>query len=449
MYCANLVCDESTATRGSFSHPAGSQLTRASAIGSVKATMAIERSESSGFRHPAPSVAAERMLLVWSHRWLLLTVAVIVAIGTYIAMWFVPEEFEVKTAVYVNRMEIFDIKPISPLTVAALAKNPGLLGGVYEEYTTKFGQKPGDFEKFVKQFDVASETLQDTTVKKEFSPVLELKVRFRGKEQTYFLAESWVRNLVTKFGNVALEEAKKRAEAMGKRDQELEAELTALDQEKAKLASQVVGHRKILAETLDVLAPSYLPESFDHVARQFTDKNVANLNVTINQPPVKPEGLWSRYLRLQLDLERARAGLPVSSTATLEMLAREERVLSDTIVQLNTRIRELEVTLAQTQERLNMVSRIYDDKLAERQRLRSALDVYRSVAAAYSEWDGKGLPAAGDLRALSAPVMPQLRVWPKRTLVAGAAAIAALFITVAILFLRQLLVATTTERKVA
>ncbi|MGB9691473.1 MAG: hypothetical protein ACPL7D_04835 [Candidatus Sumerlaeaceae bacterium] len=411
--------------------------------------MAIERSSSISSTGAVATVAAERLVYLWSYRWLILAVGFFVALLTYLAMWFVPEEFEAKTAVYVDRMEIFDIRPISPMTVAGLAKNPELLRRVYDEYTAKFGNKPGDFEKFVKQFEVASETLQDTTVKKEFSPVLELKVRFRGREQTRFLAESWVRNLVTKFGNVSLEEAQKRADAMGKRDRQLDAELAALDKERAELDSQIVGRRKLLAETLDVLAPAEWPEAPLDAMNARNTPNAANVLVSVNQPPPKPEGLWSRYLRLQFELERARVGLPLATTATAELLAKEESVLSSTILQLEARIRQLETLLAQTQQRLSTVSRLYDEKQAERQRLRSALDVYRSVAAAYFEWDGKGLPTAGDLRALSAPVMPDVRVWPKRTLVAAGAAFTAVLLTIAILLVRHMIAGASPSRRLA
>jgi hypothetical protein len=387
--------------------------------------MAIERSSS---KNQSPVVASSPMqahlLLLWTRRWYILGVALVVAVLTYGAMWLVPEEFEASVAVYVNRMDVYDIQAINPNTVMSLAKNPELLRAVYDDFVAKFGVKPGDFEKFVKQFDVKSEILQDTTVKKEVSPVLELKVRFRGREQTRFLAESWVRHLVRKYGNVALDEAAVRADAMGKQDERLGNELRRLDAEKAQLESRLARDRKFYAEILDVLAPSDMPEALE--PRQIAvDKNASNLQVMIHQPIPKPEGLLARYARLQLELDRLRAGLRAETTQTVEQLAAEEKVLSGSIVRLENQLQVLQESLARTQEALGTVTREYQLKRTEQEKLHAALDIYRSVAAARVSAEADGLPIASNVRAVSMPVMPELRVWPKRTLVAAGAAVAA------------------------
>jgi LPS O-antigen subunit length determinant protein (WzzB/FepE family) len=402
--------------------------------------MAIERA-SEPAAAAADNLFAERMLYLWAHRWLIIGVAVVVGVLGYVSMLFVPEEFESKAAVFVNRLDIFDISPLNPSTVMSLAKNPELLRTVYDEYTAKFGHKPGEFEKFLKQFDIKAEVLQDTTVKKEMSPVLELSVRYRGREETCFLLESWVQNLIRKFGNVGLEEARLRVAAMEEQDRRIETELRSLEQERARLASEIVGERKMLAEALDVLAPSDLPEAREN-ARASAGPTAEGLQFYLNQPlyinqPVpKPEGLLARYLRLQLDIERVRRGGASATTASLQQLALEEDALSATITRIQSNVSLHENSLAEMQQRLSAVIRMISDKVSERARLRDPLDRFRAVAAAYVHWDGKGLPVAGDLRALSQPVMPELRVWPKRTLVAGAAALVAVLLYVSFLLVR-------------
>ncbi|MCX7624833.1 MAG: hypothetical protein N2Z21_01255, partial [Candidatus Sumerlaeaceae bacterium] len=387
-------------------------------------TMAIERTSQSLRDSDKTNVRGKKHLLVlWQHRWYLVGVALVVGILTYGAMWFVPEEFEAKAAIYVSRMEIFDIPPINPNSVVSLAKNPELLRAVYDEYVTKYGTKPGDFEKFVKQFDVKAEVLQDTTVKKEISPVLELKVRFRGREQTKFLADSWVRNLVKKYGNISLQEAKLRAEAMAKQQDSLEASLRRLDQQRAELEGRLARDRKTYAELLDVLAPSDLPEAREprNVA---IDRNASNLQVTINQPLPKPEGMLARYARIQLELERARAGLATDSTVSVSQLMKEEQVLSATIARIQDNLQFAQKAMSETQRELASVLRLQEMKMAELHQLHRALDIYHAVAAAEVSWNGEGLPVGSDMRAVSQPVMPELRVWPKRTFLAAGAAVA-------------------------
>ncbi len=392
--------------------------------------MAIERSHPNQSSSAAQPVA-ERFLYLWSRRALIASVTLAVAILGYVAMWFVPEEFECSAAIYVNRLHIFDISPLNPTTVKGLAKNPELLREVFDDFTMKYGRKPGEFEKFIRQFDVKSEILQDTTVRKEVSPVLELTVRYRGREQTRFLLESWIVHLVRKFGNLSCDEAKQRVEVMEKQHAALEKKLRSLEAEQSLLSSQIVRERKLLAEALDTLAPAELPELRENLL-QASARNATQ--VYINQPISKPEGLLGRYYRLQVDLERTRLGSE-SQTSSPAELAAEERALSATISRLQSEIREHERSLAQLQERLTAVTRGIQETIEERARLRDPLDRFRAVAASYRAWDGQGLPTAGDLRAVSMPVMPELRVWPKRTLVGAVAGIAAFMLSVAGLLL--------------
>ena len=213
------------------------------------------------------------------------------------------------------------------------------------------------------------------------------------------------------------------------------------EQERARLASEILGERKMLAEALDVLAPSDLPEAREN-ARASAGPTAEGLQFYLNQPlyinqPVpKPEGLLARYLRLQLDIERVRRGGASGTTASLQQLALEEDALSATITRIQSNVSLHENALAGMQQRLSAVIRMISDKVSERARLRDPLDRFRAVAAAYVHWDGKGLPVAGDLRVLSQPVMPELRVWPKRTLVAGATALVAVLLYVSFLLVR-------------
>jgi len=379
----------------------------------------------------------EHLLLLWQRKLTIVGFAVAVGVLTYLAMWFVPEEFEAKAAVYVNKMNIYDIPPVSPMTVAALAQNPELLKAVYDDYAARYGRKPGDFEKFVKQFEVKTDILQDTTVKKEISPVLELKVKYRGREETAFLLRSWLEHLVRKFGNVSVEEARLRRAAMNRQDEALDKELRNLESERASLANQLVHQRKLIAEMLDILAPADYPEIPLYTAK-FQERGVNNFEVYVNQRVPKPEGLMRKYLVHRLELERARAGLADAVTTPIAQLEKEEQVLSATISQCQEQLRQLEKVAASIEERLATVTRNIEEKRRERQQLHNALDIFSAIASAYVSWDGKGLPAGADIRVLSMPVTPDLRVWPKRTLVAALAMVLAAILCVFYLALRHM-----------
>jgi uncharacterized protein involved in exopolysaccharide biosynthesis len=158
-------------------------------------------------------------------------------------------------------------------------------------------------------------------------------------------------------------------------------------------------------------------------------QDASNLQVLIQQPIAKPEGMVSRLARVRLQIEKIRSSGADASTTELIQLQAEEHLLSSSITHLEKEISELQSRVAALQETLSRATREIDTKIQTRQVMQRYLDGLRAAAASYREWDGKGLPTAGDLRVLSQPVLPELRVWPKRTLVAGIAAVAAFILT--------------------
>ncbi len=378
-------------------------------------------------RNELEDTLAPRLIYLWQRKHWPVGIALVVAVLTYGAMWFVPEEFKTSAVVYVNRLQYYDQHQVNPNTVVMLAENPELLRQVYDDFTEKFGRKPGDFEKFVKQFEAKTETLQDTTVKKEVSPVIELSVKYRGREQTRFLLESWQRRLIEKFGNFATLEARLRAEKVAAQVEQIEKEIRAAEAEQARASAELAFQQKLLAEKMDLLAPAELQKVMPLYQPRLQD--ASNLQVLIQQPIPKPEGMVSRLARVRLQIEKIRASDGDAATTELLQLQAEERLLSSSITQLEKEIAELQSRVAALQETLSRASRAIDSKMQTLQLINKYLDGLRAAAASYREWDGTGLPTAGDLRVLSQPVLPELRVWPKRTLVAGIAAVAAFLLT--------------------
>jgi len=401
--------------------PRRESIDNASRILSLVLTMPITR------RNELQDTFAPRLVYLWKNKRWPVGIALAVAVLTYIAMWFVPEEFKTSAIVYVNRFQYYDQHQVNPNTVVMLAENPELLRAVYDDFTQKFGRKPGDFEKFVKQFEAKTEILQDTTVRKEVSPVIELTVEFRGREETRFLLESWQRRLIEKFGNFATAEARLRAEKVAAEIAQVESEIRAAEAQQARASAELAFQQKLLAEKMDLLAPAELQKVMPLYQPRMQD--ASNLQVLIQQPIPKPEGMVSRLARVRLQIEKLKvSGADANSTEVAQLQA-EERLLSSSITQLEKEIAELQSQVAALQETLSRATREIDTKMQTRQVMQRYLDGLRTAAASYREWDGTGLPTAGDLRVLSQPVLPELRVWPKRTLVAGIAAVAAFLLT--------------------
>jgi uncharacterized protein involved in exopolysaccharide biosynthesis len=395
-------------------------------------------------RDETPDLLGPKLLHVWRRKWWIVGPAFAVLLLTYVGMVFWPSEFKASAEIYVNRLIVAQVDEVrSPTTVASLLESSHLLRKVRDEYQARFGQAPV-FEKFVKQFKTKTQVVQDTTVKKDVSPVVSLTVQTVGAEQARFLIESWTRLAVKEFGNYASAEAREKVAALTKEDERLENELKTAEGLRAKYAAELPLHAKMLAEKLDLLTPSELPEPV-RASMGSLEGQASSFQVVMDQAlakPVRGPGLVARLSEAQLAVERAKIGARDGGTSPVLELEHEVQVVSSSIARTRADIESIQGTVADLRQKLDSVTREVQVKTQMQQQLHKYMDHLNAVAAAYREWDGQGLPSAGDLRVLSQPVLPELRAWPKRTLVAGIAAVTAFMICLAgvlvSLYLREL-----------
>jgi uncharacterized protein involved in exopolysaccharide biosynthesis len=348
---------------------------------------------------------------------------------TYGLLNMVPNQYEAAAEIYVNRLGYQPADPPNPSTVATIAKSDEVLLLVRTEFLAKYKVKAPEFERFVRQFTVKSEVLQDTAVKKDVSPVLVLSVRSEGTEQTQFLMQSWTQAIVKMFGNFASEEARSKLASLQDQAAKLEREIQAAETEKARYYAELPLQEKLFAETMDLLAPARFIAPADPFASVPGAPQQVNLQVERSQPP---PGLLAQRARLQIQLERVRAG--AAGTSAPKELEAEVRALDSVIAATRKDLAELQQKVQDVRVRFDAASR-RASVLTETQRsLSKEMDNFIRAAAFYRDFKPGAPPAGGDLRVLSQPVKPELKVWPKRTTFAGiAAVIVALFAMVAIL----------------
>jgi hypothetical protein len=377
---------------------------------------------------------APRVLYLWNRKWWIIIPTIVMFFLTYFLMLFVKQDFAVSSEVYVNRLAVFQDNQASPQTVAALAKSDALLYRVREEFLARFKGERAMFEKFGKQFRVKQETLQDTTVNKEFSPVLQLTVTATGREETRFLMQTWTRLLVEMYGNFATTEARLRLEQLQREDDRLDAELRSLEAERAQAAAELPAYRKLLAEQLDLLAPAdlKLPEAPSVVTGEQYSSNVTMQLAVEQAPQNRRTGLLADLANAQLELYWLQATEETTAPAITE-LEIEVGVLNRLAAEAQTSATGMQVRVADLQQKFETASRQIDVKRSQQRELHRFMDQIAAVAALYREPAGDGHAVAGDLRVLSSPILPELRVWPKRTLTALIVAIATFVICLAAL----------------
>lgn len=390
-------------------------------------------------RDEAPDTFAPRVLYLWSKKWLIILATVGAFVLTYLALLAVPEEFEASAEIYVNRLAVFQDNQLNPLTVATIVKSDEVLLKVRDAVAEKYKLNPKPpLEKFVKQFRVKTEVLQDTTVRKDVSPVVLLTVSGRGREVTHFLMQTWLGVIVRDYANVGVTEATTQLEALKKQDRQLEAELAEAEALQAQYASVLPLHEQMLAEHIDFIAPSRLdrPEpprqAIGHPVEDAGSQ--VNMQVQVTNPPAKDPGLISRLAEMQLAAARS-GGDDAATSPGAAQDRNEARIISGFIDDRITSITTLQGVVASLRQKLNSVSREIDVKTAQQRELHRFLDQIAVIAAMHIESQKVG----GDLRVLTQPVLPDLRVWPKRTLVALVVAIAVFIMSIAAVLMHQYL----------
>lgn len=386
-------------------------------------------------RDESPDRLGPRVLYLWNHKWWIVIPAVAVFALTFIVMLFVKPVYRVTSPVYVNRLAVFQDNEAQPATAATLLKSAAVLVQVRDEFVQKYRGAKAPLEDFMKQFTIKQEVLQDTTVQKVVSPVLLLSVEAAGQDVARFLMEAWLRIGMQKFGNYSLDEARQRMEALSREDAQLDEQLRAAEAQQAQYLAEVPMYEKMLAETLDLIAPAELrlPESYtERVAEQMTERGVS-VNTRVSQPPPSSSktGALTQLAQAQLDAAWAQG-----TTQTAEY-DRQARVLHEFIRKTQTTAAALQTSVADTRRNLSGITREIDVKTRQQRTLHVFMDQVAAVAATYRDPHGQNPPMAGDMWVMAPPVMPEVKVWPRRTLSSAIAALVAAIIAIVALTAHQ------------
>lgn len=377
-------------------------------------------------RDDAQDPVAPYVLLLWKKKWFIVGVAILTAVLTYLALLFVSSTYRVNAEVFVNQLpSVPDGDRPHPETVASMLVTQSVLEKVRNDMVQKYDVNPApEIERFAKAFTVESTILQDTTVRKELSPVLSLSVEGKGAEATRYIMERWIHHFIADFGNYMLLEAVLKRDVYVEEMVRVEQRMAELTRERVAVETRLPFVRKMYAEKLDQLSPARLRSN----SRGDEDQS-QSIEVNFRQPRMMP-GLLERYSEMQL---RERAG-DASATATAEMLALQQSI-NDTQTSI-TQIQNEYAALIFEDDRLSREIGLLDQT---RGAINDAITRFTVASAAYRENAEGPLPAGGDIRALSMPVTPEARIWPKRTIAAGIAGIVGAILAIFFVLLRTYL----------
>jgi hypothetical protein len=290
-------------------------------------------------------------------------------------------------------------------------------------------------EKLRPMFVATSATSVDTTVNTEFSPNVELRTRGFSPGMARTLLDLWISRILDQYGNLLTQEATYVSNAARVRADELKGELGAverqrelLDQRLALVDTQVAGLRRALTSARP--EPRRSPIG-NEVLALGTFSGARETSVTIQGDSQAGEpGLIERAARVRVQLNIAR-----QPNGASEQEARR----------LELELEEVEAEIGAIETQLGMLGEDAADLAGERgevavelARLENAVRLVASQASQaealrrqlVDEPEGWAQENYSTLRVLAEPVVPNERVWPKRTFIAGGVAFAVFLLLV-------------------
>lgn len=381
-------------------------------------------------RDQSPDPLAPHVLYLWRRKWWVILPTIAVFVMTYAILRMVPEDFQARAELFVNRQGYVGNADPNPLSVATLLKSDEVLMEVRNTYAERFNVPPPVFERFARQFTVKTEVLQDTATRRDVSPVVVLSVQATGREETRFLMQAWTQTFIRQFGNYVADEAVLKLASLRGEEGRLEEELTTLEREQARLMATLPMQEKTLAEKIAILAPADLRVARPQQAASVEQgSNNVQVSLDLLQTPARPAGLLARLA----DAEVEAAALPADAETSRADARRGIDALRSVIGALTTEIDGQTSVVEDLRQRFATASRRIAVLSESQRQLRKDLDVFLRSAAVYREFQPGDRTAGGDVRVISQPVTPELRVWPKRTVFAGVAALVAMVICITVL----------------
>lgn len=361
---------------------------------------------------------APHLLFLWSNKMWIISVFIITFIVSFITLRFVKNEYEVTANLYVNRMNLTESGPPSPASVAKLLENPMLLEKVKLDYVKEFQYEDElPIEKFAKQFKTQTEILQDTTVRKDLSPIIKMTVGSVGTSETKFLMDRWIHHTIAEYGSYATQESINKLQILETESTKIEKKLSELEKENAVINSKIPFVKRKLAEQLESLSPARLNSAME-------PENNIDIRIESNTR----EGLIARKTELEIELKAGTAG----STAPKILAAIIEKIGE---IEKNTIVTEQE--LSKLYEELSRNNRETKTVTESYTALRSNLNKFLPTAALYEINNNDKRPYGTDISLLSSPVMPEKKVWPPRSVLSGIIAVLVTIVNIISLFVLQ------------
>ena len=425
---------------------------------------------------------ASYMVRLWRSRYKIIAGTLVAMFAAAIYVQFIAREvYEATAQVLVKQKPSYtdsEREEIEPPTYEVILLSDDLIKQVKDGFEAMRNISGIRLEEFRRGFSVETEMVQDTSVKRDYSPVLELAVLAESRQDAKDIMDLWTALFIQNRGNIIPNEALYASQLCEKTIQTIQEKLKALEEQHTQVRWQLPYKIKELTDKENMLAPAPVEYDFQkpvHDYYKWRTSQQVEIQMRESQLPQGP-GLKTRLAELDVDIAKREAvkqlidklldeekqivkleGRP-DEAAIFRLLSTklsqdeiqkllEQKTYSEVLNPLYISLKEIaainlkeleasraerhvlveqiattEKEIAQLQKDVALLDQQYSKLDREVQTLR---DNYRLVSDVKNQADLEagiyaGSPSdaseAGDVRILAAAALPDMRAYPKKTL---------------------------------
>lgn len=246
---------------------------------------------------------------LWRARWFIIGCAAAFCIITYVNLRFLTSEtFRSQAVFYVT-------KEVDAVTMEALITSMDAIASVRDKYRKQFPDSKDitDLIRFSKRFHYKREIVEDTSIRRRYSPAAVLEADAMSPQKAQTLTRLWVEEVLNRYGGFSGTESRFRAEAGRKLLEELAQKEKALAQRQAGLRIRCTELEKRLYSAMETLSPARVPsEGSERRMTTYSEKYAPHpppYTVNVVSDAAKGPGWIERQMQLETELAQVTAEL--------------------------------------------------------------------------------------------------------------------------------------------
>ena len=385
---------------------------------------------------------ASYMVRLWRSRYKIIAGTLVAMFAAAIYVQFIAKEvYEATAQVLVKQKPRYtesEREEIDPPAYEVILMSDDLINQVKQRFETMRNISGIKLEEFRRAFDVETEIVQDTSVRRDYSPVLELLVQAESPQDAKDLMDLWTSLFIQNYGNIIPNEALYASQLCEKQIQTIQENLKALEEQHTQIRCQLPYKIKELTDRENMLAPAPVEYDFQrpiHYYYKWRTSQQVEIQMREPQLPQGP-GLKTRLTELSAKLSQdeiqnlleqktyseALNPLYISlkeiaaiNLKELEASRAERRVLVEKIATTEKEIAQLQEDVARLDQQYSRLDREVQT-LRNNYRLVSDVKNQADLEAGIYAGSPSDKSEAGDVRILAAAALPDMRAYPKKTL---------------------------------